>query len=97
MNKYTVRYNPKAVVDIQDSFEWGVRNWGESEARDWLRKLHIATRNRLETMPLSCQFALESKDSELDIRQFIYGRYRILFTIDEDVVLILYVRGPFNR
>lgn len=45
-------------------------------------------------MPLSCQFAPESNSSEFEIRQLIYGRYRILFTVEEDVVLVLYFRGP---
>ncbi len=96
MKTYRVRYNPEAINDMDDSFEWGMRNWGELQALAWIRGLHALVRKRLVDLPLSCPIAPEGFESGFEIRQLVYGRYRILFTVKQDEVLVMYLRGPFN-
>jgi plasmid stabilization system protein ParE len=38
---YKVRFNRKAIRDIENSFEWGIDNWGEELALKWLRDLYV--------------------------------------------------------
>jgi hypothetical protein len=50
----------------------------------------------LQQMPFRCSLAFENNFFETEIRQLIYGRgstaYRILFTVVEDRVNVLFVR-----
>jgi plasmid stabilization system protein ParE len=43
-------------------------------------------------MPARCPFAPENEDHTQEIRQLIFGRYRVLFTIQPGRVVILHVR-----
>jgi plasmid stabilization system protein ParE len=94
MKEYIVRYNSSAIRDLEKSFEWGVNNWGETQARKWIVEIQSATLERLSQIPSSCQVAPESTEFKIEVRQFIYGRYRVLFTIRKDTVFIFHVRGP---
>lgn len=50
----------------------------------------------LQEKPRRCALALEHEVFSEEVRQFFYGKskniYRILFTIREDTVYVLYVR-----
>lgn len=46
----------------------------------------------LETFPKRCPVAPENGPFEFEIRQLLYGRYRLLFTVRDDTVVILHVR-----
>jgi hypothetical protein len=50
----------------------------------------------LQQMPFRCSLAFENDFFEAEIRQLIYGKgitaYRILFTVVEDRVNVLFVR-----
>lgn len=46
----------------------------------------------LATLPERCPRAPEDGLDGLEIRHLIYGRYRVLFTVDADRVIILQVR-----
>ncbi len=95
MKDYIVRFNPDAVRDMETSFEWGVRNWGEAEAQKWLRELQLIVRKRLREFPMSCPIAPESADFGFQICHLVYERYRILYTVKGILVLVLHLRGPF--
>ena len=54
-----------------------------------------------QTRPLRCPFAAESDKFPEEIRELVYGRrgkrihkHRIIFTVREDAVYVLYVRHP---
>jgi plasmid stabilization system protein ParE len=46
----------------------------------------------LEKNPLRCPLALESVFFEEEIRQLIYGKYLVLFTVEGEAVYVLRVR-----
>jgi hypothetical protein len=55
----------------------------------------------LENMPFRCSLAFENNFFEEEIRQLIYGKgrntYRILFTIVDDSVQILFLRHAAQK
>ncbi|CAN5357049.1 hypothetical protein BH10ACI3_BH10ACI3_05030 [soil metagenome] len=96
MRKFEIRYNPAALKDIAESFEWGVRSWGPDAARKWFNDLEQTIESRLSLMPERCPLAPENSQFDLEVRHLIQGRYRILFTIKGDTVVIIYFRGPYS-
>jgi plasmid stabilization system protein ParE len=94
MKKYTVIFHPDAETDIDSSYQWGCRVWGEKRAQAWARQLQRTIKSRLTSLPLSCSVAPESDELGIPIRQLIVHRYRVLFIVDNRIVTILHVRGP---
>lgn len=43
-------------------------------------------------MPGSFELAPESQDATIEVRQLLYGRYRILYTVRGSTVFVLTVR-----
>jgi plasmid stabilization system protein ParE len=95
MKKHKVTLHPDAELDIESSFKWGCRAWGEENAKEWVRELRRTLRNQLTSMPLSCPLAPESEQLSVPIRHLIVGRYRVLFMVTGRTVTILHVRGPY--
>jgi toxin ParE1/3/4 len=96
MKNYTVEFLPSAKEDLRTSFLWGVNIWGKTQAGKWLNKINAACKKRLKQFPESCPIAPENKEFDIHLRQFIIDRYRVIFTIEENTVKILYVRGSYN-
>jgi len=51
----------------------------------------------LTELPRRCSIAPESETFGIEVRQLMYGDYRILFTIDGDTVRILRFRHGARR
>jgi hypothetical protein len=43
-------------------------------------------------MPRRCPIAPEGAAFPIEIRQFLYGSYRVLFTVDDSGVHVLHIR-----
>jgi plasmid stabilization system protein ParE len=93
MKKYKVLLHSDAESDIESSFKWGCRVWGEENAKEWVRKLRRTFRKQLTSMPLACPLAPESEELRVSIRHLIVGRYRVLFTVRGITVTILSIHG----
>ena len=89
--KYKVIFHSQAILDIETSFNWGLRVWGKTQAKKWANQFYRTCKKRLSQFPESCPIALESKDLGATIRHLIIDRYRALFVIEGDTVEILYV------
>lgn len=96
MARFTVQFLPAAEDEILASYEWGVGRWGGDLAEKWLRELYTAVFDRLSTFPYSCSIAPETEDARIEIRQLILGRYRILFEISGNEVIVLHLTGPYH-
>jgi len=57
--------------------------------------MNATCKKRLKEFPESCPIAAESKEFDIPLRQFIIDRYRVIFTIQENTVRILYIRGSY--
>ena len=94
MKKYHVEITATAEAELREAYLW-IREDAPERAVRW-RKGLLKQIERLETLPERCPFAPENAFFAEEIRQLLYGRrsgvYRILFTIDEDIVFVLHIR-----
>lgn len=95
MKRYRVEFTEESEQDIANSYEWGREEWGEAAARRWYLKLRSHTRDLLMRFPLGQPLAPESDEAGREIRQLIFGRYRILFDIVDRTVRVFHVRGAY--
>lgn len=77
-------------VTEQASNLWIADTVPDTAAR-WFEGL-VSKVNSLSTMPERCALAPESAAFHQEIRQLLYGRYRILFTIKGDTVYVIHIR-----
>ena len=96
MKKYKVIFHSDAETDINSSFEWGCRTWGQKSAEAWIRQLYRTIRDRLTAGPLACSLAPESEELGIPLRQLLVRRYRILFIVDKKTDMILHVKGSYT-
>lgn len=90
MTVYRVEPTDKALVDAGEAYFW-INEQSEGAALRWYEGLMKAFRS-LERNPLRCPVAPESVFFNEEIRQLVYGKYRILFTVEGETVYVLRVR-----
>lgn len=90
MMTYRIEPTDKALVDAGEAYFW-INEGSEGAALRWYEGLMKAFRS-LERNPHRCPHAPESGFFEEEIRQLIYGKYRILFTVEGETVFVLRVR-----
>src|SRR5437763_16573368 len=90
MKTYRVEPTDKALVDAGEVYFWLNEQSAEAALR-WYEGLLTAFRS-LAKNPLRCPLAPESAFFEEEIRQLLYGKYRILFTVAGATVFVLRVR-----
>jgi len=90
MSDYRVEPTDKALADAGEAYFW-ISERSEGAALRWYEGLMKAFRS-LEKNPLRCPLAPEGTFFEEEIRQLIYGKYRILFTVEGEMVFVLRVR-----
>ena len=96
MKQFPVIFSRDAVEDLASAIQWGIDNWGEEKTWFWYRKTRNKIQNKLSFTPLSCPIAPDDEEYEVEVRQMILGRYRILFHIGKNAVTILHVKGPYT-
>jgi plasmid stabilization system protein ParE len=88
--RYRIDVTEPANGEIEEIEDW-IAAESPVAAERWAAGLFEVLRS-LDTMPARCPLAPEDQDHSEEIRQLIYGRYRVLFTIRPDRVEILHVR-----
>jgi len=87
------------LKELEDAYEWLLPQT-ELHAPTWYNGA-IDSINSLEENPERCPLAPESGDAGEPIRQLLYGdkrhAYRILFTVQEQKVLVLHLRHAARR
>ena len=95
-DKYQIIIQPEAQKAIEDAYFW-FSNISHQKARTWLEGLYKSILS-LEIMP---SLAFENEFFDQEIRQLIYGNgrnaYRIIFTIVDDNVQIIFVRHTAQK
>jgi plasmid stabilization system protein ParE len=92
---YRIEITAQAQADAEAAYAWMVEHISPAFAAAWYQELF----EQIETLaqhPKRCPLAAESDRFAEDIRELLYGKrrqhkYRILFTLRDDTVVILYV------
>src|SRR5262245_8855442 len=93
--KFKVEISPTAESEIEAVYNYIRATSPENDNRWRLRLYHIAA--RLSAFPAGCSYAIENDFVEFEIRQKLFGNYRILFTISDERVIIMSVRHAARR
>lgn len=92
---YKIELAETAKADLREATRWIRDETSPAAADQWLAGL-LKAANTLKKHPLRCPLAAESDKFPEDIRLLLHGKrhkkYRIIFTIRGDTVVILYVR-----
>lgn len=95
MKEYSIEIAISARIDMAETARWMRDEISPSAAEKWLARLH-KTILSLRRQPLRCPLADENDRFLEEIRVLVHGKhpskFRIVFTIREDAVVILYVR-----
>jgi plasmid stabilization system protein ParE len=92
---FRILVQPPAEEDAADAYLY-IHERAPLAADEWLKGLRSALES-LSALPERCPLAPENDVFDEEIRQLIYGSYRILFTILDDTVRVLHVRHAARR
>ncbi|MCY7277938.1 MAG: type II toxin-antitoxin system RelE/ParE family toxin [Phormidesmis sp. CAN_BIN44] len=91
---FLVEVTPIAEAQIEQAYQW-YRERNTEFADRWFRSL-MNTIATLQDKPYRCALAVEHEIFPEEVRQLLHGKakniYRVLFTIREATVYVLYVR-----
>ena len=87
---YSVIIEDRAKRDIREAARW-IAQYSPKKATLWHFEIEEAILS-LENSPFRCSVAAESQFFQEEIRQLIVGKYRVLFTVKDEEVHVLYVR-----
>ena len=97
--EYRIILQPEAVEGMESAYRW-IEADSPQRAHKWAKGLMDAIES-LKVFPNRCPLAPENDVFEKEIRQHLYGKrggvYRILFTIKEDAVNVLYIRHSAHQ
>ncbi|WP_016951947.1 type II toxin-antitoxin system RelE/ParE family toxin [Anabaena sp. PCC 7108] len=97
--KYQIVIQPEAQKAIEEAYFW-FSNISPYKARVWIEGLYKSILS-LEKIPYRCSLSFENEFFEQELRQLIYGKgktaYRIIFTIVDDNVQIIFVRHAAQK
>ena len=93
---YRVIVTRRAERDMHDAAEWWSTNRSPEQANRWLSGIERHLRSLAQT-PRRCAAAAESDRFPFELRELHYGpgrrsTHRLLFTIADELVLVLAVR-----
>ncbi len=93
--RYRIEIQPNALRELDDAFGCIARR-SPARAERWQARAMRAIRSLTE-FPRRSPLAPESDDFGAEVRQLLYGDYRILYDIQGDTVRILHVRHGARR
>lgn len=93
---FSLNITEPAERDIRSAYEWWSQNRSAEQAERWYENIYHVI-DTLRKMPLHCPHAPESKLHPSGLRQLLFGigrrpTHRILFAVENDVVIVLRVR-----
>ena len=91
---FQVKTSKAAELQIETVYLW-LEKRSKAYADEWFKGLMNAIAS-LQEKPQRCSLAIEHEVFTEEVRQLLYGKarnkYRILFTIREDIVYVLFLR-----
>jgi plasmid stabilization system protein ParE len=92
---HRILIQPSAFDDLDLARRWIARQSAE-RADAWVQGVDAAVHTLIH-FPRRCPLAPENDAFATEIRQLLYGEYRILFTIEDGVVRVVHVRHGARR
>ena len=87
---YTVIVEERAKADIREAARW-MAQYSSAKATLWHFEIEDAIVS-LERLPNRCPLAPESRNFKQEIRHLLIKKYRVLFTVQDEMVHILSIR-----
>ncbi|MGE0884484.1 MAG: type II toxin-antitoxin system RelE/ParE family toxin [Blastocatellales bacterium] len=87
---FKVIVEQEAEADMKDIAHW-MAQYSSDKAALWFFDMVEAIES-LENFPTRCPLAPESKRFGAEIRHLIFGKYRILFIVEDETVYVLRIR-----
>ena len=94
---YAVEFTDVADMEVQDILLW-IMGRDPNGAKRWQEGLETAAES-LSMFPRRCPLAPENEAFNVEVRQLLYGAYRVLYTLidsdgdgENDTARILHVR-----
>ena len=94
---YRIELSPRAEADVDEIVAY-ISQDSPEVAKRWVTRLYEKL-DGLDTFPRGCSLANEDEDCLFELRQAVFGNYRILFTIrdDDNLVWVLTIRHAARR
>jgi plasmid stabilization system protein ParE len=87
---YKVEITEKAQEEAREAIRW-IAQYSPEKAALWHFEL-MEKVDSLENFPARCPLAPESETHGKEIRHLIFGKYRILFIIEDETVYVIRIR-----
>ena len=97
MKRFEVEFSDEAIADLDASFEWGCEVWEPPQAAKWYFEIRDRINELLSKSPLGCPLAPQQHRYKAETRVLVVDRYDVLFHVEETLVTILHIRGPFTE
>ena len=88
--KYQVEFTNQAYAEVEFAYTW-IEQVSPARATEWFNGL-VDIVETLYSMPGRCPVAPESVEIGREIRQLIYGKYRLLIAIEGRTIFVLHIR-----
>ena len=89
---FQVELSRRAASDIEEIFEYiAVESDAPMNAARWRQGLEIQLR-RLTHLAGSMPLAEENRHAPCEVRQLLFGKFRILYTVQSKVAFVLTIR-----
>jgi len=92
---YRVIVETPARIEIEEALTWMSQHSPERAAL-WYFDLEEAI-DSLRNFPARCPLASESRTFKEEIRHLLFGKYRLLFRIEDETVHVLHVRHSARK
>ena len=94
---FQVELSRRAASDIEEIFHFiEVESDAPMNAIRWRHGLEMQLR-RLTYLASSMPFAEENRHAPCEVRQMLFGKYRILYTVQNETAFVLSIRHGHRR
>lgn len=92
---FTVKLSSLATQHIEEAYLW-IQETNPGDLNEWFNDITNALQS-LKNLPYRCSRIPETDEFNQEIRQLIYEKYRIIFTIQDETVYVLAVRHTSRK
>jgi plasmid stabilization system protein ParE len=100
--RFRIEFTDVADMEVEETFLWMLTR-SPDQADQWQEGLEDAV-DKLADFPRSGPLAPENDAFAIEVRQLLYGKYRVLYTLvdtdddgEEDTLRVLHVRHGARR